>query len=429
MHQDAVQGQAFGIIDVEETLSESCLGYLEHLGVEPERVVVCDPTATEATLPLNFLHVPEGAHPHVVIEDLVFAMRRAWADVWGPRLDDILRHSLALLQEHRLTLAELPLLLSDKKFRETLAEQSKDERLRLFFISHLGNVPAREWRVWIEAVRNKASAFAGNPFVTPMIAADTCVDFRSIMDEGKFLVVNLPERVLKDSGKLLGMMLVTRIYAAALQRPEGSLPWFLYADEFQSIASRSFLDLVTRSRKRGVGVIVAHQNLTQPPFDRDPGFLDTVLANCATQCFFSVGRTDAERLAKEVFPATGTIPKKTKKKDALWGGDEVQSFYSVSEEREHAIHEMETQQPRECFIKLKGGDTYVATTYDLPEAGDGSDLARASVRLHGVPPESIVARRIERLASLTPQKGKRGRFDPSARPSEDLGLPADPYAE
>jgi hypothetical protein len=235
------------------------------------------------------------------------------------------------------------------------------------------------------------------------------------MDKGKCLIVNLPERVLKDSGRLLGMMIVTRIYAAALQRPEGSKPWFLYADEFQSIASRSFLDLVTRSRKRGVGVILAHQNLTQPPFDRDPGFLDTVLANCATQVFFAVGRTDAERLSREVFQATGTVVKR-RKQHGLWGDSGDPQFYSLSEEREHSINELEGQKPRECFLKRKGVGVWVAQTYDMPAVeGDGEALASEAILKHGVPLEAIAVARNERLTRFLPpsrvKTAKKGKDD------------------
>lgn len=412
MWQDIEEAQAFGLIDVEEGFAAACLGYLEHFGVQPERVVVVDPTRKEAVVPLNFLATPAGADPYVVVEDLVFSMRRAWADVWGPRLDDILRHALLLLQEHQLTLGELPRLLSDKKFREYLAQESNDERLRLFFLSHLGNVPEREWRVWIEAVRNKASAFAGNPFIEPMIAADACLDFRAIMDEGKYLVVNIPERVLKDSGRLFGMMIVSRIYAAALQRQGGASPWFLYCDEFQSVASRSFLDIVTRSRKRGVGVVVAHQNLNQPPFDRDPGYLETLLANSATQAFFQMGRKDAERLAPEVFPITGTLVKR-QKKHPLWGDFGDPQFYSVQEEREFFASQLEHAKPRECFIKMKterGTEVWVAETYDLPDVRDqGEALASASVRCHGTTPESLQRAKTARLELVDPKKPSRGR--------------------
>jgi hypothetical protein len=409
-HQDVQAEQGFALIDVEDTLGPDVLAYLAEALAEPRRVVVVDPTRTEAAVPLNPLYVPPGVHPHTRVEDVLASCRRAWWDSWGARLEDILRHSLTLFVELKLTLAELPRFISDGEFRKRCVAASADPDTRLFFEGHLGGIRPSEYRTWVESTRNKIDAFVGNPFIRPMIAAETCLDFRALMDRGDWFILLLPDRVLRDSGKLLGMLCVSMIFSAALQRPEGSSLWPVYADEYQTVASRGFVDLITRARKRGIGVSVAHQSLSQPPFDRDPAFVDTMLSNCAVQCYFQMGRKDAERLAPEVFPITGTQVKR-RKKHPIWGDFGDPTFYSVQEEKEHAIGQLEHQKPREFFVKIKGDqgtEVWVCETYDVPECSatedDVEQLVIGSLANHGVSLEAIQKAQIARLARFESRK-------------------------
>jgi hypothetical protein len=339
-----------GVIDVEETLN---VPY--DLLLDPERSI----------LPLNVLKTD---HPARTVEDLLACFKRAWPDGWGHRMEDLLRHCLHLAIEFDLRLTDLPRILSDQDYRDGLATRSDDERVKSYFIDHLANIPKREWRVWVESARNKMAAFALSPYIRPFFEADDCLDLRKVMDEGKTILFRLPERLMKDSASLFGMILVSRIYSAALERPEGSTPWLLVADELQRFASPSLLDLVVRGRKRSVGAIVAHQGLTQPPFDKETGYIDTLLQTVGTTVIFAVGREDAERLAKEVVPPSGLTPKRVKKKHWLFGGTTVESFYSVQEEIHNLATEIERQEQGECFIKVRTPQTvvYAANTFEAP---------------------------------------------------------------
>ena len=403
IHQDIHDDVGFALFDVEDRLSDLTLRYLCDAGKKP---VVIDPSI--GPVPLNILDVPPGIHPHTVIEGVLQAFRRAWFDAWGPRLEDLLRHSLMALVEAKLTFGELVHFLSNQAFRERVAELSEDDRVHSYFIDHLRNVPAREWRTWVESTRNKVAAFADNPFIGPCLSTDKCIDFLEIMDSGTPVVINLSEKTLGDSGKLLGMLLVSRLYQAALRRAPGARPFIVYADEFQNIASRSFTDLVTRSRKRGVGSVVAHQTTHQAPFADNPDFLSAILANTAVHVVMQVGREDAERFAKEIFPVSGTAVKR-RQKHPIWGEYGEPKFYSVQEEREMQFQELETQLQRECFIKLKEADgtrIYVAEAYETPEPisteGQAHDLASERVRVLGMSLEDISASHVARVARFSP---------------------------
>ena len=97
---------------------------------------------------------------------------------------------------------------------------------------------------------------------------------------------------------------------------------------------------------------MAHQTINQPPFDQNPEFLSTILGTTAVHVVMQVGREDSERFAKELFPTSGTTPKR-RKKHWLWGDFGDPQFYSVVEERELQYQELEQQRQREMFIKIK----------------------------------------------------------------------------
>jgi hypothetical protein len=126
------------------------------------------------------------------------------------------------------------------------------------------------------------------------------------MDEGKILLVNLAKRRIgEDASALLGAMLVTQIWLAALSRqdiPEGARrDFFLTVDEAHSIATASFADMLSETRKYRLNLTLAHQYLDQ----LDPALRAAVLGNVGTLIAFRTGAEDAVYLAREFYSALG----------------------------------------------------------------------------------------------------------------------------
>jgi hypothetical protein len=207
------------------------------------------------------------------------------------------------------------------------------------------------------------------------------------------------------------MLLVSKVFQAALQRPKGSRPFFVYADEFQNCATPAFMDLAVRSAKRGVGSVMAHQSVDQPPFHENRGFISTITSTVGTIVVMRVGRSDAEYFAPRLFPASGTHPKQSSS-HWLWGEswEKNQPRYSVQEEREHQMSLLESQQQRECYIRT-GGATFVAEAYTVPEPRttdeDGQRLAKERVKSLGRPLDEITAGHDARIARFSPRQSKR----------------------
>src|SRR5438093_11058524 len=123
------------------------------------------------------------------------------------------------------------------------------------------------------------------------------------MDEGKILLVDLAKgKIGEDVAALLGAMLVSRLGLAALSPTdipeEDRRDFFVYLDEFQSFTTLSLANMLSELRKYRVGMILAHQYLSQ----LDLQIRDWILGHVGTMIAFRLGLADAEILENEFRP-------------------------------------------------------------------------------------------------------------------------------
>ena len=128
-------------------------------------------------------------------------------------------------------------------------------------------------------------------------------DLREVIDNKKILIMNLSKgRIGEDTMQLLGSMIVTKLYLAAMSRvdvPEKERQdFYLYVDEFQNFATDSFADILSEARKYRLNLIMAHQFIEQLP----ENVAAAVFGNIGTLICFRVGAADAEKLVKEFTP-------------------------------------------------------------------------------------------------------------------------------
>jgi len=94
---------------------------------------------------------------------------------------------------------------------------------------------------------------------------------------------------------------------AALSRadvPEGDRrDFYLYADEFPTFTTSSFAGMLSEMRKYRLGLVLAHQYLSQI----DEAVRDAILGNVGSVISFRIGLTDALLLEKEFYPELRAI--------------------------------------------------------------------------------------------------------------------------
>ena len=213
---------------------------------------------------------------------------------------------LALLEYPGATLLSVNKMLSDKAFRKKVVDNVTDPSVKAYWTEEFAGYTDRFAAEATPAIQNKIGQFTSNPIIRNIIGQPkSSFDLREMMDEKKIVIINLSKgRVGESNANLLGSMLITKIYLAAMSRAdvESSIsklpPFYLYVDEFQSFANESFADILSEARKYKLALTVAHQYIEQMSDE----VRAAVFGNVGTMVTFRVGSYDAEVLEKEFSP-------------------------------------------------------------------------------------------------------------------------------
>lgn len=332
-----------------------------------KKIVIIDPTNPTETVIFNPLEIDtkENTSPAEQAAELILAFKRIWQDSWGARMEEILRNSLIVLIENNLTLLELASLLTDPALREKFLQNTKHPIAKQYFETRYNKLNPKTRNEWIESTLNKVNSFLADDRIRQMLSIpQSTFNLRDVIDNKKILLINLNKGRLKDNANLLGALMIAKLQMAVLSRSNISeaerTRFFLYVDEFQNFATNSFTEILAEARKYGLSLILAHQNQQQ----LFPELQASILANTGIQVYFRLNRQDAEILAKECFETTGTAVKHSKISPQSYDP----AFYSYQEEWERYYQELQTLEPRFCYVKHKreGGIIYLRTE-DIPQ--------------------------------------------------------------
>lgn len=367
IRQDIQKKNGFGIIDPHGDLIEDIKGYiglsLPKKEIE-ERILYINPADEEYTVHFNPLEKIEEILPAPIAAELVEAFKKIWKDSWGARMEDLMRNTFIALIEAERTLVDLPRFLTDEDFRLEILDKVTHPVAKQYFI-RFNNLSPKTRDEWIESTLNKVNAFLSDDRIREIFSSQkSSFSLREIMDSQKILLIKLDRGKLKENADLLGSLFMAKIKMAAFSRSDISkeerIPFYLYIDEFQNFATDSFIETLSEARKYGLGLILAHQNLSQLP----RYLQDSILANCGIQIYFRLSRKDAERLAKEAFETTGTEIKSYMITEEIIDFD----YYSWQEEWEKYFQQLQSLPNRYFYAKhkIEGGIVLVYTPDVLP---------------------------------------------------------------
>jgi DNA helicase HerA-like ATPase len=252
-----------------------------------------------------FAGIPKEKHA-LAAAGMVEVFKKLWPDEWGPRLEHLLRNVVfTLLEAGNATFADIPRLLSDKSFRESLTRRVSNEMVREFWAKEFAGYSSAFRAVVTAPLLNKVGAFLTDPLLHSILTGErSSFDLRRIMDEGKILVVNLAKGKLGEGpASLLGSLLVSHLSLAAMERAnrpqEDRRDFYLYLDEFHTFSTLTLATMLSELRKYRLNLILAHQYLSQLEIE----VRDAVFGNAGTFIAFRVGALDAPTVARELSPA------------------------------------------------------------------------------------------------------------------------------
>ncbi len=296
---DMEGGRGVVLVDPKGDLADDVLARLPQRALE--RLVLIDPRETEAPPALNVL---EGEPEEVAVDHVVSVFARIFSAWWGPRTDDVLRSACATLRRlPGATLADVPLLLTDRRFRAPLvAGLSERSGLKGFWDAYDALTPAGQAQV-IGPIMNKLRAVLARRFARDLFgSATSSFSMREVL-AGSVLLARLPKGTLgEDTSRLVGALLVARVWQAAsaraddAHRPDATL----YIDECQNFLAlpTAIDDVLAEARGYHLSVVLAHQHLGQLPKD----LFEAASANARNKVYFCVSPEDARVLARHTEP-------------------------------------------------------------------------------------------------------------------------------
>ena len=304
--QDIQNGHGMVFIDPHGGTAEKLLEY-----IPPERVddvLYFAPFDMDNPIAFNIMEDVGKDKRHLVVNGLMSVFEKIWEDAWSARMAYILQNTLyALLEYPGATLLGVSRMYTDKEFRKKVVENITDVSVKSFWVDEYAKYTEKYISEATPSIQNKIGQFTQNPLIRNIIGqSKSSFDLRKIMDEKKIIIVNLSKgRVGEGNARLLGSMLITKIYLAAMGRAEESSstlsklpPFYLFVDEFQSFADRSFADILSEARKYKLCLTMAHQYIEQ----MEEEVREAVFGNVGSMLVFRVGAYDAEVLEKEFAP-------------------------------------------------------------------------------------------------------------------------------
>jgi hypothetical protein len=189
----------------------------------------------------------------------------------------------------------------DKDYRERVIRKIKDPVVKNFWLSEYELYTANFQQEAISPIQNKVGQFLASPLIRNIVGQyRNRVDMPFLMDREKIFLCNLSKGKLgHNTTKLLGSLLITKLFLSALKRQEQPeekrKDFYLYIDELQNFTTDILSEILSEARKYRLNLILTHQYLAQ----LTQGIKESIIGNVGTIISFRLGSSDAKELEKE----------------------------------------------------------------------------------------------------------------------------------
>lgn len=303
IQNDIKAGKGVGVLDPHGDLVDNILKMIPEDRIED--VVLLDPSDLSYPVAFNPIEeVPQELKIRVTI-GFIEIFKKLFGANWTPRLEHVLRYTtLALLDTPGTTILSILKMLSDKNYRQTIVRNIQDNVVKNFWVNEFAGWSEKFDNEAITPLLNKVGQFVSTNMIRNIVGQPkNKIDFRDIMDNKKIFLMKVSKGMLgEENASLLGAIVVTKIYQAAMSRAdtpeEERRDWYLYVDEFHNFATDTFDEILSEARKYRLNLTLAHQFLGQ----LSNKIRTTVFGNVGSIVSFRVGGEDARILSEEFNP-------------------------------------------------------------------------------------------------------------------------------
>lgn len=296
---DMNEGCGVFVIEADGNLFERVLDR-----VPPKRaqdVIIVD--LGDAVRPVGF-NVFDQTNSRTAIDELSMLIDRMYRDssrsITSPRMLYNFAHALAEVPDS--TFIDLATLITPVPkdtpkgiWRDHIAREVKDPEVSAYLQAFLNLSPQKQDDM-ASPLYNRTWEFM-RPEIRMMLGQRTSsFKMRDVVEQNKILLVNLGSCASPLAASLIGTFLVNAI-RQAVNAVLPAKPNFLYLDEFETFMG-FYTDMdaiLDRARKRNLGLVLAHQRLSQLP----PPMVDGVMTNTATKVIFRTSAKNAAIVARE----------------------------------------------------------------------------------------------------------------------------------
>lgn len=336
IRQDILAGRGVCLIDPHGTLADDIVQFCASRNIERyRRVHVIEPGDADWAVGFNPLRTDGFTDAMLRVDTMVAAC----AEVWGgekvdatPLLATCLQLVFYALAVQNLTLVEAVALTqtSDPEgIRKALTDRLPDTVYQSYWDDYR-SLSRKEFEDRFSSTRRRLLRFLGSPAVRRIVGQQSHVlDARRVMDEGDILIVNLAQRggFSATSGRLLGALLTSEFYLAALGRTSDLAkrrPFYLYIDECYDFLTGDIERMLDQTRKFGLHLILAHHRLAQLR-QRAEAVYSGVMAGAQTKVVFGgLMDEDADIIAREIMRNSFNLERAKRSLDkAVVVGDEL----------------------------------------------------------------------------------------------------------
>lgn len=304
--QDIEANRGVAVLDPHGELVDAILPCIPRHRVDD--VIYINPEMEDLTVGLNLLEHTGALERDRVVNQLLEIFYRLYSNVpeaLGPAFELYFRNS-ALLE--MADTSEPPMLdgilriFNDPQYRKTRLAQCRDPLIAGFW--HLATKGSGDYSLenFGLYITNKLSRILYNTLIRRIVLQPrSTIDFSEVLNGGRILLVDLCKGRLGDTNTaFLGMLLTALIQRAAFARTsaadKGELRDFhLYIDEFQNVATDSFITILSEARKYRLCATLTNQYLHQIPKE----IANAVSGNVGSMLVFRTGAVDADLLVQE----------------------------------------------------------------------------------------------------------------------------------
>jgi hypothetical protein len=300
-------------------------------------------------VPFNVLSSKQ--HPHSIALHAMEAMIRVWPELReAPTFQTLFLSAMVTLVANNLPITLLYQLLSDGEFRRQCLEKVSDP---LILQSFAAFDRIRDQVQEAGSALRRAFLLSFNPAARLTLGQrDNWLNLRSIMDQGKALIINLGNIEDGETRRLIGAMILVQLEQAALSRtdlaPSQRRPYTVLVDEWPSFAAQddTIGTILSQTRKFNLRLYLAAQSTSQITSER----LNGALENCRLNIVFGLGRDSAVHQSRHI----GSVDPMVLKEAPLTAIQHGQ-YMPVPEQFESWTQDLMTLPQRTAYVKLHTG--------------------------------------------------------------------------